>query len=99
MPCRTDYYEDDAEDKTICELEELLCSACRSLTRMGYDFAENPALDGWWHEHVQQDNERRRREAIAEMEGKVFDSLMEKKPSEMTDDEKGFFFAYARKNA
>jgi hypothetical protein len=48
---------------------------------------------------VQQDNERRRREAIAEMEGKVFDSLMEKKPSEMTDDEKGFFFAYARKNA
>jgi hypothetical protein len=98
MPCRTDYYEDDTDDKTVCELEELLCSASRALVRLGYDFSENPLLDGWWHEHEREDNERRRREAIDAKEHEIFDALMEKKPSEMTAEEKAFFFGYALKN-
>lgn len=33
----------------------LLCSACRVLTRMGYDFDENPALSQWWAAHQKED--------------------------------------------
>lgn len=29
----------------------LLCSACRVLERLGYDFEENPALSLWWDDH------------------------------------------------
>lgn len=32
-------------------LKILLCSACRSLGRLGYDFDENPLLSRWWVEH------------------------------------------------
>lgn len=38
-------------------LEVLLCSACRVLTRTGYDFDENPALSNWWAAHKKEDNE------------------------------------------
>jgi hypothetical protein len=33
----------------------LLCSACRVLARMGYDFEENPALSQWWDAHQKED--------------------------------------------
>jgi len=33
----------------------LLCSACRTLERMGYDFGENPLLEAWWEYHKAQD--------------------------------------------
>ena len=39
----------------IDELEAMLCSACRVLTRFEYDFDENPALSVWWDKHKAQD--------------------------------------------
>jgi hypothetical protein len=36
----------------------LLCSACRVLERMDYDFEENPALSIWWDEHKKNDKKR-----------------------------------------
>lgn len=39
----------------------LLCSACRALKRLGYDFGENPALDRWWDEHQKEDAKREKR--------------------------------------
>ena len=36
-------------------IKQILCSACRSLERLNYDFDENPALSRWWHEHRQED--------------------------------------------
>lgn len=44
----------------------LLCSACRSLERLGYDFDENPELSDWWASHKKQDDARIAREAEAE---------------------------------
>ena len=35
--------------------ESLLCSACRTLERFGYDFDENPALSQWWSRHKKLD--------------------------------------------
>lgn len=32
-------------------MRQLLCAACRVLTRYGYDFDENPALSQWWEKH------------------------------------------------
>ena len=37
----------------------LLCSACRVLERLGYDFEENPALSIWWDKHKRLDQKRR----------------------------------------
>ena len=36
----------------------LLCSACRSLERLGYDFDENPELSEWWDKHKAEDAAR-----------------------------------------
>lgn len=33
----------------------LLCSACRALERLGYDFDENPELSEWWDKHKTED--------------------------------------------
>jgi hypothetical protein len=37
------------------EVDVLLCSACRVLARLGYDFEENPALSRWWDTHKKKD--------------------------------------------
>jgi len=57
MPCvdwgglaQADY---DAQQRAT--KDALLCSACRVLERMGYDFDENPALSVWWSSHKQRD--------------------------------------------
>lgn len=44
--------------KLIFQPSELLCSACRALARLGYDFDENPALSRWWEEHKKEDEKR-----------------------------------------
>ena len=36
---------------SLCKTESLLCSTCRVLTRIGYDFDENPRLSEWWEKH------------------------------------------------
>jgi len=42
----------------IKKLEGLLCSTCRVLSRLGYDFDENPRLSEWWHKHQIEDQEK-----------------------------------------
>ena len=37
-------------------VNQLLCSACRTLERMGYDMDENPALSQWWENHKGKDD-------------------------------------------
>jgi hypothetical protein len=41
---------DEIKDLRI-GLTVLLCSSCRALDRLGYDFDENPALSQWWEKH------------------------------------------------
>jgi hypothetical protein len=45
------------------KLEILLCSACRVLAGMGFDFGTNPGLDRWWDAHEKEDLEARRKAA------------------------------------
>jgi len=47
----------------ISRLEILLCSACRVLAGMGFDFGTNPDLDRWWDAHDKEDLEARRKAA------------------------------------
>lgn len=49
--------------KSTIDQTALLCSACRVLTRMGYDFDENPALSQWWTEHQKEDKKRESQKA------------------------------------
>ena len=49
---------DAAENEMIqvkASLKILLCSACRTLERYGYDFDENPTLSQWWDRHKKED--------------------------------------------
>lgn len=50
----------------------LLCSACRALDRLGFDFDENPELSDWWAKHKKEDDARIEREN-KEAEVKAFE--------------------------
>jgi len=58
MPCYDPRAQADWDAQQEAERVALLCSACRVLARMGYDFDENPALSVWWEKHKQQDAAR-----------------------------------------
>lgn len=57
MPCYDSRDHECVDDSfNVKKLESLLCSACRVLTRTGYDFDENPRLSEWWTGHKVEDN-------------------------------------------
>lgn len=67
MPCigGPSWDQEQAEAKREAKLKEqqsrmepMLCSACRALERLGYDFDENPELSEWWDKHKKADAER-----------------------------------------
>lgn len=58
MPCVSYPNSPSPENKKISDLIDrieklnvMLCSACRVLKRMDYDFEENPMLSIWWKNH------------------------------------------------
>lgn len=51
-----------ADKSKLDQLVAMLCSTCRELEERGFDFAKNPVLDSWWHEHKLQDLKRKERE-------------------------------------
>ena len=61
MPC---YDSRDHDPRYVCseyidklaKTDSLLCSTCRVLDRLGYDFDENPRLSEWWDKHKREDN-------------------------------------------
>ena len=70
----------------------LLCSACRVLDRLGYDFDENPALSKWWDKHKKEDDARIERERKAKeveaFERRVVEQALTKPFGELSKDEK-----------
>lgn len=72
MPCRTDPMPERQEvldAKTIRTLRNelkqseneftaMLCSACKTLEALGFDFGTNPLLDRWWTAHKEEDRKR-----------------------------------------
>jgi hypothetical protein len=97
MPCRdgreeehrTVYREDTtkikAMSKKLLDFEANLCSACRSLERLGYDFDENPTLSEWWEAHKEADEKRQNEEAMKKATLKLAIEIAETKSiSELT---------------
>ncbi len=73
-------------------LNPLLCSACRSLERLGYDFDENAELSEWWDAHKRADEARVARELEAkkraEWEQRQLDAALTKSIVTLTQAEK-----------
>jgi hypothetical protein len=72
--------------------EPLLCSACRALERLGYDFDENAELSEWWDAHKKADAARVERERVEEerkaYERKIVKDALDKKFGDLTKTEK-----------
>jgi len=56
-PTEEQYWQHEINKCPTSE-EVLLCSACRALVRLEYDFGENPMLDQWWNHHQRVDEMR-----------------------------------------
>ena len=77
------------ERERSSKLEVLLCSACRSLVSLGFDFGVNPELDRWWAGHERKDIERRREAAKEQLRTQRALHLSETKTwAEMTPKER-----------
>ena len=88
MPCRSEggsaVYIRNPIDK---DLEIMLCSACRGLERLGYDFDENPKLATWWHQHKLEDEKRVREEQKKALREKLAIELTKKPVSKLTKED------------
>ena len=73
-------------------MEPMLCSACRALERLGYDFEENPELSQWWDKHKKEDARRQAAERKAAekeaWERRVIAAALLKPIGELTKEEK-----------
>ena len=84
--------EREAAERERERLNPLLCSACRSLERLGYDFDENAELSEWWDAHKKADEARVARELEAkkraEWEQRQLDAALTKSIVTLTQAEK-----------
>jgi hypothetical protein len=93
MPCSDGgpSYADQLNER-IRVKEDLLCSACRVLERLGYDFDENPELSRWWHVHKAEDQRRIEREeaerARKALRKRMAKELSQKPIAELTAEDK-----------
>lgn len=72
MPCQDGGWPSDSQTNSITikslrreinKTESMVCSACRSLEQLGFDFSTNPRLDEWWSKHKSEDLARQLEEA------------------------------------
>lgn len=101
MPCsdsgQSAYYaaqEAEALAKAMKKVEPLLCSACRTLERLGYDFDENPALSNWWAEHKAIDAAREKEEARLRLEAEEVKEIAKKPFNTLTVNDKNLLKKY-----
>jgi hypothetical protein len=97
MPCIVDPTPEElAEDHQRMAnklLGPLLCSACRTLERMEYDFDENPALSKWWSDHKKADEAREREEAKNRVRRELAKQIAQLPVNTLTSDEKAILRA------
>ena len=94
MPCRTDpipptSFEIEAKkNREFRQMAEpLLCSACRALENLGFDFDLNPELSRWWDNHKKEDEARIQAEAKKKFREKRALQLVELPVLSLTDDD------------
>lgn len=84
--------EEIARNKFAKRAEPMLCSACRALERLGYDFDENPELSEWWNKHKEEDRRRTEREELARerktLRKRMAKELSQKPVAELTKEDK-----------
>lgn len=68
-------------------MKEMLCSACRVLERLEYDFDENPELSKWWDGHKKEDERKAKEEAQRLLEVKMCHSLINKLLGQLSKDD------------
>lgn len=82
----------EAEKQRDSSMSPLLCSACRALERLGYDFDENPELSEWWDKHKKADAARLAKEQQeaerAEYQRRIVREALKKPVSALTAEEK-----------
>ena len=97
MPCIggpswEDTQREQREAAAQKRMEPMLCSAGRTLERLGYDFEENPELSQWWDKHKKEDAKReeaeRKAAEKAAWERKVIKEALDKPIGELSKEEK-----------
>ncbi len=88
MPCdsggQTQYVENPINKK----MKSMLCSACRALERLGYDFDENPRLSEWWDDHKKEDAKREKEKKKKSLRSEVARELSNKPVAELSKEDK-----------
>lgn len=98
MPCsdgcsngdyRSGYAAGEARLRDTLEaMKEMLCSTCRVLERLEYDFDENPELSKWWDKHKKEDEKKAREEAQRLLEVKMCHSLIRKPLTQLSTEDR-----------
>jgi hypothetical protein len=60
----------ESVQKKLDKTSVMLCSACRALQRLKYDFDENPELSVWWDKHLKADQKREDAKLKRQLEAK-----------------------------
>lgn len=77
-----------AKAREIARMEPMLCSACRTLERLGFDFDENPELSEWWDKHKAADRAREKEETRKRLELEQVQTIAKKPFNKLTDADK-----------
>lgn len=90
-PSREQVERERKEANAAKRLPPMLCSACRALERLGFDFDENPELSKWWDKHKKEDQARADKEEQErkriEWEKGVIDAALKKPFAELSKEE------------
>lgn len=90
MPCQGGCGSPEPNYKQeVAKLSSLLCSVCRSLEDLNFDFDKNPELSRFWDEHKKIDEARLLSEARMRLEKSRCLELSNKKFGDLTKEELG----------
>ncbi len=68
--------------------DSMLCSACRVLQKIGFDFDENPRLSEWWDKHKKEDEKKDREETRKRLNYELALAASKKPVSKLTAEDK-----------
>lgn len=94
MPCIDDGWSRGTsaaeleEARKKARMEPMLCSACRTLDRLGFNFDENPELSKWWDNHKTADFLREKEEVRKRLEAEQVMVIAKKPFNKLTDADK-----------
>lgn len=88
IAARQNAHDKEIRRKEAEKWEALLCSACRSLEHVEFDFDVNPELSRWWDSHKKADAARERKEQAQRLELEAVDVALAKSFKDLTKEDK-----------